>query len=179
VTYPAGGENRLFNLVVRALSFHEGHLLVSRWAGGYCFPVGGRLDHGERLDEAIRREFREETGIGARVRRLVYLHENFFVDRAGKEIHELGWHFWVEAESAALPLGISRPHPDHEDLRLTYVPLYELGQAGLLPAFLVDTLPSDFASEFNGCPRHFISQDVPGRPMGTVELGWFGGGSPG
>ncbi len=148
MTFPARGPDPVFNLVVRGLAFRSGHLLVSQWAGGYCFPIGGRLEHGESLEAGIRREFLEETGMEPVVRKMVYFHENFFVDAGGRATHELGWYFWVEAEDLPGDVAEVRPHPDHGDLRLAYVPLDRLAEVDLRPRFLIEAVPHDYRARF-------------------------------
>jgi ADP-ribose pyrophosphatase YjhB (NUDIX family) len=159
VTFPAGASDPIFNLVVRGLAFRSGHLLVSQWVGGYCFPIGGRLQHGESLEAGVRREFLEETGVAPTVRQMVYFHENFFRDTAGRPVHELGWYFWVEAPDVPGALDEIRPHPDHPDLRLAYVPLDRLGEVALLPHFLVEALPRDYRAGFPGSLRCFETRE--------------------
>jgi len=157
LTFDPSQQGQLFNLVVRGLAFLQDHLLVSRWQGGFCFPIGGRLQHGEGLEEAVLREFREETGITASIRKFVYFNENFFVDDAGRAIHELGWYFWVEPERPVGALGMSTAHPDSPRLSLEYVPVAGLASAGLYPRFLVQFLPEDLAADFEAAPRHVVS----------------------
>jgi 8-oxo-dGTP diphosphatase len=55
---------------------------------------GGRQRHGELLDEALRREFLEETGLTAQIDELVYVSESY--DRATGE-HFLNATFAVSA----------------------------------------------------------------------------------
>ncbi len=152
-----------FNLVVRALILREGRVLVSRWQGGYCFPVGGRIEPGETLEEAVLREVWEETGAAGRIRRLVYFHENFFVEPSGTPVHELGWYYWVEPEQPIGTLSDRWAHPDSPRLILEYVPLHLLAEATLMPPFLRDVLPEDFAQGFARCPRHVVSRERPGQ----------------
>lgn len=170
MTFPADGAARLFNLVVRGLAFEHGHLLVSRWVDGYCFPIGGRVNHGESLEEAVLREFCEETGVTASLRRMVYFHENFFLDTSSNWVHEFGWFYWLECPSPPIALGEVRPHPDHPDLRLAYVPLDLLDRAQLLPDFLVRCLPEGHARDFSGPVRHFVSRQRPGGLAATTEV---------
>jgi ADP-ribose pyrophosphatase YjhB (NUDIX family) len=160
MTFGAEGDERLFNLVVRGLAFRSGHLLVSQWVGGYCFPIGGRLQHGESLEDGVRREFEEETGVRPVVLKLVYFAETFFRDRGGREIHELGWYFWVEAPDLPGALDEIRPHPDSAELRLAYVPLDRLSQVNLQPRFLIECLPQDHRAGFSDCPRRFLTRDL-------------------
>jgi ADP-ribose pyrophosphatase YjhB (NUDIX family) len=59
----------------------------------WSFP-GGRVDFGERLEQTLVREFREELGVHIRVGALVRTIENFFELR-GRRVHELGFYFLV------------------------------------------------------------------------------------
>ena len=161
-----------FNLVVRALYFRQGALLVSRWRGSYCFPVGGRIEPGESLEQAVHREFEEETGAQARLLRLVYFHENFFGHGPSGRVHELGWYFWAEADRTIGRPGSSAPHPDAETLTLEYVPLDRLSEFDLRPAFLGDYLPADFASGFSTWPRHLLTAPAENGGSVTREVGW-------
>jgi ADP-ribose pyrophosphatase YjhB (NUDIX family) len=174
MTFSPGPEGRLFNLVVRCLVFSSRNLLVSRWRGGYCFPVGGRLDHGESLQQGALRELREETGVSAAIRKLVYFNENFFVDDRGKDVHEIGWYFWMSAEAAIGSPGTSLSHPDSPRLVLEYVSLDSLEAGGLFPPFLCRFLPGDFADGFSHTPRHIISHDREGEPSVVEEIVWAG-----
>ncbi len=45
------------------------------WAGAWSLP-GGRVEFGERLEEAARREMREETGVELDAVELLRLHES-------------------------------------------------------------------------------------------------------
>ncbi len=64
-------------------------------------PPGGGWQFGESLEEAVAREFREETGLAVRVGELVRVHE-FRAPAAGLQAVEL--FFRVEAlDSAAVP----------------------------------------------------------------------------
>lgn len=160
------------NLVTRALVFQDGHLLVSRWKGMYCFPVGGKIELGETLEQSLLREVFEETRVAADVRRLVYFNENFFEDRNGRPVHELGWYFWVEPTRPIGGVGEIIPHPDSQHLRLEYVALDRLSAANLVPLFLVRYLPDDFGGTFDHCPRHIVSVEGRGRVSEIREVTW-------
>ena len=105
---------RVGGLLVRAggilLAAHRGLL-----PGGAPFwsPPGGGWAFGEGLKEALRREFREETGLAVRVGRQLHLHE-FRRD----ELQALEIFFEVTAEDAtATPrLGHDPEHPAHQQL---------------------------------------------------------------
>ncbi|MEX0787655.1 MAG: NUDIX domain-containing protein [Anaerolineales bacterium] len=169
----------VFNLVVRALYLQGGQLLVSRWRGSYAFPVGGRVEMGETLEAALLREFREETGGGAIIRKWVYFHESFYHQARTGEVHELGWYFWVEADRTIGRPGQRLPHPDSERLDLEYVALDQMKALNILPGFLADALPSDLASSFVAAPRHWISHSTGIGGEQTEEVHWPTGGAEG
>ena len=85
-------DNQRVNVVVRGLIFREDHLLVSQWCAprGVAFPIGGRVEFGEPLIEALHREVREETGAEIVACRLVYFAENIFTGEDGFHYHEIG-----------------------------------------------------------------------------------------
>lgn len=72
-------EKLVFRASVYAVTLWEGKVLVlrSRSVGKYCFPGGG-IDLGERIEDALRREVKEETGIEIKVERFLHFKEHFF-----------------------------------------------------------------------------------------------------
>jgi 8-oxo-dGTP pyrophosphatase MutT (NUDIX family) len=171
----------VFNVVVRALYLQGGQLLVSRWRGSYGFLVGGRVETGETLEEALRREFREETGGEVTLRKWVYFHESFYPHAPTGPVHELGWYFWVESDRPIGRPGLRLPHPDSGRLDLEYVALDQLKSQNIWPRFLGHTLPLDFASSFAAAPRHWISHTTDAGEDRTEEVHWptVGAAGPG
>ena len=89
-----------FQIRVTGLLIENGRVLLVRQRitpeRGWSLP-GGRAEAGERLDEALVRELREETGLGVAVKKLLYvcdipdckqprLHITFLLERTGGEI---------------------------------------------------------------------------------------------
>jgi ADP-ribose pyrophosphatase YjhB (NUDIX family) len=161
-----------FQIVVRALLIQRDSLLVSRWKDSYCFPVGGRLERGEPIEQALRREFREETGAEIVGARLVYFHENVYRLSGGALVHEFGWYFHVESDHPVGSPGDVAEHPDSPRLTLEYVPLARLGEASLMPEFLAHELPADHASGFSNAPRHFVSLQGSNGQALTTAVSW-------
>ena len=62
-------------------------LLCPQW-DGWDYPGGG-IDKGEKLDDALIREFKEETGLDVKVESLLHVADNFFQPMFDTEQH---WH---------------------------------------------------------------------------------------
>lgn len=69
-------------------------LLRGRYTHRYALPGGGvRL--GERLEAALTREIREETGLEVQIERFLHFHEDFFYyDPLDRAFHSLMFYYW-------------------------------------------------------------------------------------
>lgn len=96
------GHTKVFNndrLILRpaayALIVHDGKLLLlkMRHTGKYHLPGGG-INIGERMEETLKREAQEETGIEIDVVRFVHFEEVFFYyDPSDRAYHGLHFYF--------------------------------------------------------------------------------------
>ncbi|MFN8454662.1 MAG: NUDIX domain-containing protein [Anaerolineae bacterium] len=90
-------ENQRINIVVRGLIFKNNHLLVTQWKkGGDAFAIGGRVEFGEPLVEALRREVREETGAEITIKKLVCFGEHVFTNSKRRSTTNFRLVFLVE-----------------------------------------------------------------------------------
>lgn len=99
----------LVNLRVGAVIARDGKLLmVGNDKADYLYSVGGRIQFGETAEEAVVREVWEETGVRMGVRRLAFVHENYFCgdepSRAGKLIYEIAFYFLMDVPRGFEPL---------------------------------------------------------------------------
>jgi 8-oxo-dGTP pyrophosphatase MutT (NUDIX family) len=79
-----------FRPSVYGLVVHEGRiLLVDLPRTGKCCPPGGGVEAGERMELALKREIREETGIEVTVGPLVGFREGFFYYEASDLAHHV------------------------------------------------------------------------------------------
>lgn len=76
-------KRRRIGVTARAIVLHLGRVLLLRVeepGRTWYFLPGGHVEHGERLEDACRREVFEETGVAVNVERALYLRE-FIAER--------------------------------------------------------------------------------------------------
>lgn len=165
-------DNQRINIVVRALIFRQGQLLLTQWRQtGDTFLIGGRVEFGEPLVDALRREVREETGAEVASSRLVYFGECVFTTDKGIPYHEFGWYFEVVPDRPIGELGQVMPNPDHPDLVIRYLPLDEQTLSQFWPRFLRQYLVADLAAGFSQNPRYVYSYE---NGAGQVDIREYG-----
>lgn len=74
----------IFRPSVYGVLIEDGKILLSKQWDGYDFPGGG-VDLGETIDEALEREFWEETGLKVKRKEVVCCESNFFYAQTSKE----------------------------------------------------------------------------------------------
>ena len=123
LTLPAG--DGIVNIRVGAIILKDGKLLMAGNPGeGYLYTVGGRVQFGESIEEAIRREVREETGAELEIDRLGFVHEDFFRSdnpaKLGKTVYELAFFFYMKTPPDFEP--VSRSFAENGQLEsLTWI----------------------------------------------------------
>lgn len=93
-----------FNYRVSAVILDGGRILTMHdERSPYYYLPGGRVRMGERAEDAVLREVREELGIEARIVRPLWLSQSFFnEDVAHVDYHELCLYFLVDASATDL-----------------------------------------------------------------------------
>lgn len=136
------GQNR-FQLRVGAVIIEDGCALMAKCdAADYYYSVGGGVKLGETAEEAVKREVFEETGLHYEVDRLLFVQENFFVDKVvakGKRFHEVCLHFLmkpmgkkeIKTDGSVCAAGLEYMH---------WIPLEELKSIKMFPVFYPEKL---------------------------------------
>ena len=93
-----------FNYRVCAVLLDRGRIFAMHdERSPYFYLPGGRVRMGERAEDAVLREVREELGIEARIVRPLWLSQSFFnEDVAHVDYHELCLYFLVDASATDL-----------------------------------------------------------------------------
>lgn len=106
-------------VAMKAFLVHDGKVLILRESlknpdgtnAGKYDVVGGRVEPGERFDETLRREIREETGMDARIGSPFFVGEWRPVVR-GEEWQIIATFFTCEAPTDRVTLG--RDHDEYQ-----------------------------------------------------------------
>ncbi|HUB42973.1 MAG TPA: NUDIX domain-containing protein [Streptosporangiaceae bacterium] len=122
------------------LLMRDGRILMEslvdaeRWS-----PVGGGLEPGETVPEAIQREFREELGWDVTVGEMVVVTDDLFAND-GRSEHAITFFALVEGGPGDGALPPRPPGEDHQEL--AWIPLAQLGELTLLPQHLAEDIPA-------------------------------------
>lgn len=90
-----------FNIRVYGLLIHENRILLSdECRKGFEFTKfpGGGLEFGEGLEEALKREFREELGIDIQIKSLFYVNPHLQLSRFDQEQQLLSFYYFVSTK---------------------------------------------------------------------------------
>lgn len=88
--------------------------------GSLWAPPGGGMEYGESAEEALKREFKEETGLEILIKQFLFVHE--YLD---PPLHGIELFFLVEKAGGQLKLGTD-PEMSKEDQLLTKLGFYDL-----------------------------------------------------
>ena len=150
-------ENRWFRYRAGAIIVEQDCvLLAGNELEDYYYSIGGGVHHGERAEDAVRREVLEETGVPYEVDRLAVIHENFFNDNQGtlkgKECHEIAFYYLMKPRGTQALHSDSMTHGVKEEMH--WLPIKDLHRHKAFPTFLKDYL----TKEHNGI-EHIITDE--------------------
>ena len=136
-------ENTVFGVRATALIVEDGKLLVVEDEDGF-YTIGGAIQVGERTEEAVIREVKEELGVKAQAGQLAFVVENRF-EQDGVSYHNIEFHYLVDLlEDAPLTM-----QEDEKRQLCEWIDIDKLEGINLVPAFLKIALP-----DWDGQLRH-------------------------
>jgi len=123
---------------VAALIFKRGSLLlvkqhVPTLQEDVWMPPGGGVNFGEKLEEALCREVKEETRLEVKPKKLQFIHE-YYQNRH----HAIEFYFYCESDTEKPEIGIDPEHDitDQSILDVKFLPLDNLNQYKVFPRFI-------------------------------------------
>lgn len=143
-----------FRMRAAAVILHDGCVLMAKnERDPYYYSVGGAVLLGESLEDAVRREVLEETGVMMEIDRLLFIHENFFPGEQGLQCHEVAFYYLMKP-SVGMTL-----HADSHSMHgfrehVLWLPLAAYGQYNAYPRFFKDRL-----DPLPAMPQHICTRE--------------------
>lgn len=151
-------EKGICHVRVTGVMLKDRHLLVQRVGNEYALP-GGHLQFGETTEQALIREYKEETGLAITCQRLLWTEENFW-NWSGAQAHNLGYYYQITADSATVSETFA-PLGDNSSAEFGWLPLDSIRDVTIYPQFLKEEI-----FKLSDSPKHFVSREE-GAQEGT------------
>lgn len=149
------GDGYLCGLRTVGVLVRDDQILVQRDRDGadYTLP-GGHVQIGETTEEALIREYQEETGFEIDCTRLLWTEECFW-NWNGTDAHHVAFYYLVELRgNSAVPMwGGFVPHRDNDKVLIGWMPIAELQNVTIYPVFLKEEI-----FRLDGPIRHFVTK---------------------
>lgn len=147
-----------FNFRVGAIIANGRKVLLARNPNEkreFYYSVGGRVKVGEKLENAVLRELKEETDIDCEIERMAAIHENFFIDDSGIKFHEISIFFLIKPNEELLNIENGHLTEDGSNSEyLEWIDLDNLNGRTIYPEFYKDIDFNDI-SEI----KHFVNRE--------------------
>lgn len=137
--------NYAFNVRVTGILIENNKILIVQQklseSRAWSLP-GGRLERGESLEQGLKRELKEETGLDVRIERLLYLCD---VNASGNTVLHITFLLTRTGGVITLPTNEFDANPIHD---VRFVPVDELTDYGFSEVF-IKLIKNDFKGSGN------------------------------
>ena len=146
-------ENGICDVRVSGLIVKENKILVQRPKNRneYALP-GGHLKFGETTQEALEREYKEETGADIICRRLLWVEECFW-EWNSKPAHNISFYYLADFCGDFSFSEEFKPFKDNDDMLYGWISIDKLNNIEIYPQFLKKEI-----FNLSECPKHFVSR---------------------
>ena len=87
----------MFRLRSCAVILHDEKVLMAKnIRDSWYYSIGGAVELGESVEDAVRREVLEECGVELEIDRLLVVYQNFFRGDDGHDWHEIAFYFLMD-----------------------------------------------------------------------------------
>ncbi|MCL2322414.1 MAG: NUDIX hydrolase [Oscillospiraceae bacterium] len=148
-------ENSICNYRTTGVLLRNGKILVQRDKDGteYALP-GGHVKIGETSEEALIREYKEETGADILCSRLIWVEETFW-KWGNKNAHTIAFYYLISLKNEAdIPDNYFESHKDNCAVLLKWVTIDEMKGLVIYPTFIKEKIDN-----ISKTIEHFVSYE--------------------
>lgn len=137
-------ENNWFRYRAASLIVEDGKVLfITNKLTDYYYTVGGGVHMGEKAEDCVRRELKEETGLDYEIDHLAVVCENFFKGHGwavdGMDCHCLEFYFLMKSRGITELTSESLSAEGNREV-LKWIPISEIQNYDVKPSFLKDRI---------------------------------------